>query len=191
MVYYKHLWNLWNGNTWPLYVHKRQVIMHGGRGLTPCNVSKGRCTWCLAQSLSSAWQTFVEFISPQQIDWLWQFTLHLNACSLQGALLYPLHHRADVEAKVGFLSRPRRCYVPATTESVHATNPNPLKLSFSVEVWDNILTCTLNPSWIIITLSQICHLYTNACRQFVAHSVSTLNCRLWRNLRTGEHISRL
>ena len=21
MVYYKHLWNLWNGNTWPLYVH--------------------------------------------------------------------------------------------------------------------------------------------------------------------------
>ena len=181
MVYYKHLWNIWTGNTWPFYVHTDQVIMHGRRGLTPCNVSNGRCRWCLAQSLSSAWQTFVEIISPQQIDWFWQFTLHLNARSLQGTLLYPLRHRADVEAKVGLSSRPRRCYVSATTESVHAANPNPLKSSFSVEVWDNVLTHTLNPSWIMITLSQICHPYTNACNQFVAHCASTFKCRLWRN----------
>ena len=82
-------------------------------------------------------------------------------------------------------------YVSATTESVHVTNPNPLKLSFSVEVWDNILTYTLNPSWVIITLWQICHPYTNACRQFITHCASTFNCRLWCNLRTGEHIKRL
>ena len=40
--------------------------------------------------------------------------------------------------------------LPETTESVHATNQNPLKLYFSVEVWDNILTYTLDPSWVII-----------------------------------------
>ena len=77
------------------------------------------------------------------------------------------------------------------TESVHTTNLNPLKLSFSVEVWDNILTYTLSPSLVIITLWQIFYPYTNACRQLVAHCASTFNCRLWRNLRTGEHISRL
>ena len=62
MVHYKHLWNLWNGNTWPPDVHMGQVIMHGRRGLTSCNVSRGRSTWCLAQSLPSAWQTFVELL---------------------------------------------------------------------------------------------------------------------------------
>ena len=29
ILYYKHLWNLWNGNTWPLYAHMGLVIMHG------------------------------------------------------------------------------------------------------------------------------------------------------------------
>ena len=82
-------------------------------------------------------------------------------------------------------------YVSATTESVHATNPIPLILSFSVKMWDNISTYTLNPYWVITTLWQICHPYTNACRQFVAHCTSTFNCRLWRSLRTGEHIRRL
>ena len=60
-----------------------------------------------------------------------------------------------------------------------------------VGVWDNISTYTLDPSWVIISLRQICHPYTNACRQLVAHCVSNSNCRLWRNLRTSEHISRL
>ena len=59
------------GKTWPLYVHVGQVLMHGRRGPTRCNVSRGRSTWCLAQSLPSAWQTFVEFIYPQQFDWFW------------------------------------------------------------------------------------------------------------------------
>ena len=58
-----------------------------------------------------------------------------------------------------------------TTESVHARNQNPLKLSFSVEVWDNILTYPLDPSCVIITPWEICHPYTNACRQFV-HQIS-------------------
>ena len=48
-----------------------QVIMHGRRGPTPYNVNRGRSTWCVPQSLPSEWQTFVEFISPQQIDWFW------------------------------------------------------------------------------------------------------------------------
>ena len=165
--------------------------MHGRRWPTPCNVSRGRSTWCLAQTLPSAWQTFVEFISPQQIDWFWSHTLHLRARSLQGAILYSLRHRADAEAKVVTIpipASPMVQYVSVTTESVHATNQNPLKSSFSVEVWDNILTYTLNPSWVIITIWQIC---INACRQFVAHCASTFNCRLWRNFRTGEHTSRL
>ena len=37
-----------------------------------------------------------------------------------------------------------------TTESVYATHQNSLKLSFSVEVWYNILTYTLDPFWVII-----------------------------------------
>ena len=34
-----------------------------------------------------------------------------------------------------------------------------------VEVWDNILTYTLDSSWVIMTLWQIYHPYTNAWRQ--------------------------
>ena len=112
MASYKHLWNLWNGNTWPLYVNIGQAKMHGRRPPTPCNFSRGGSTGCLAQSLPSVLQTFVEFISPQQIDWFWWFMLHLKARSLQGAILYPLRHMADVEAKVRFRSRPRQCYSP-------------------------------------------------------------------------------
>ena len=150
------------------------------RDWPPCNVSKGRSTWCLAQYLPSAWQTFVEFIFPQQIDWFWWYTLHLKARSLQGAIFYPLRHRADVKAKVVTIPipvSPMLQYASATIESVHATNPNPLKLSFSVEVWENISTYTLNPSWIIITP------LSNLPSQFVAYCASTFNCRLWRNLR--------
>ena len=58
----------------------------------------------------------------------------------------------------------------------------------SVEVADTILTYILDPFWVIITLWQICHPCTNACRQLIAHCVSNSNCRLWRNLRTSEHI---
>ena len=32
MVYYKHPWNLWNGNTRPLDDHMGQAIMHGDVG---------------------------------------------------------------------------------------------------------------------------------------------------------------
>ena len=168
MAYYKHLWNLLNGNTWPLYVNMGQVRMHGRRGPTPCNVSKGRSTWCLARYLPSAWQAFLEFIFPQQIDWFWWYTLHLKARSLQGAIFHPLRHMADVKAKVVTIpipASPMLQYASATIESVYATNPNPLKLSFSVEVWDNILTYTLNPSWIIITVCQISHQYMPSVRR--------------------------
>ena len=48
-------------------------------------------------------------ISPQRIDWF--HMLNLKARSLQGAILYPLRHRADVEAKVGSRSRPSQCYI--------------------------------------------------------------------------------
>ena len=34
MVYYKHLWNVLNGNTCPLYVHAGPVIMHGRLDVT-------------------------------------------------------------------------------------------------------------------------------------------------------------
>ena len=51
---------------------------------TRCNISRTRSTWCLAQFFPHAWQTFVEFISPQQFNWFWWFTLHLIARSLQG-----------------------------------------------------------------------------------------------------------
>ena len=119
--------------------------------------------------------------------WVWKPVVH------RGAIIYPLRHWPDIEAKVWFLSRPCRCYVSATTESVQATNPNPLKLSLSVEVWDDILTYTFDPSWVIITLWQICHPYTSACHLLVvvAHCASNSNYRLWRNLRTSEHTNKL
>ena len=180
-----------NGNTWSLYVQIGQVIMHGRRGQTPCNVSGGRSTWCFAKSLPFVWQTFVGFISPHQFSWFDNSRWIWKPVVYSGAISYPFRHGADVEAKVWFLSRPRRCYVSATADSVHATNPNPLKLCFSVEVWDNILTNTLVPSWVIIALWLICHPYTDTCHQFVAYCASNSNCRLWRNLRTSEHISRL
>ena len=104
----------------------------------------------------------------------------------RGAILYPLRHRADVKPK--WDSYPG---LADTTESVHATNPNLLKSSVSVEVWDKSLTYTLDPFWVIIAPWQMCHPYTNACSQFVAHCASDFNCRLWRNLRTSEHIGRL
>ena len=126
-----HLWNLSNGNTWSLYVHMGQVIMHSRRGPTRCNVNRGRSTCCLAQSLPTVCGIHI-FVTIRlvldSIDFdnsccLWKPVVH------RGAILYPLRHRADVEANVWFRSRPRRCYVSANTQSVHATNPNPLKLS--------------------------------------------------------------
>ena len=50
---------------------------------TRCNVSRARSAWCLLQFFSCAWQTFVEFITPQQFNWFWLFTLHLTARRLQ------------------------------------------------------------------------------------------------------------
>ena len=159
MAYYKHIWNLWNGNTWPLYFKMGQVRMHGRRGPTPCNVSRGHST-CLAQYLPSAWQTFVEFIISQPIDWFWWYTLHLKTLTYKVQNFNPLRHSADVKAKVVTIPIPASPMLQcpsATTESVQETNPNSLKLSFSVEVWDDISTYTLNPPGIIITLCQICH----------------------------------
>ena len=54
-----------------MFICVRLYIMHGRRGPTRCNVSRRDSTWCLAQSLLSAWQTFVEFISLQQFSWFW------------------------------------------------------------------------------------------------------------------------
>ena len=51
---------------------------------TRCNASRARSTWWLAQFVPYAWQTFVEFLSPQQFNWFWYLTLHLTARSLQG-----------------------------------------------------------------------------------------------------------
>ena len=83
---------------------------------------------------------------------------------------------------------------PLLRPSEHSVGSRDESKSFEiifVEVWDNILTYILDLSWVIITLWQICHPYTNACRQLVAHCASNSNCRIWRNLRTSEHISRL
>ena len=84
----------------------------------------------------------------------------------RGTLFYPLHHRADVEAKVWFLSRSRRCYVSATTESVHATNPNSLKLhSWQKKVVTPPLK-TIKPMWIEFLrfhLAEIGMIWTRDC----------------------------
>ena len=80
----------------------------------------------------------------------------------------------DVEAKVGFLSWPRRCYVSATSESVHATNPNPLKLSFSIEMWDNSLTYTLDTSLVIIILCKSA-IHTPKHAASLSHTVHQLS----------------
>ena len=139
----------------------RQIIMHGRRGPTRCNVSRGRITWCLDHTLPSArqslWNLYIRniligFDNSHSIG---------KPVVYRGVILLPLLHRADVETKVWFLSRPRRDHwVGSRDESKY------LKLSFSVEVWDNILTYTLDPSWVIIAPWQICHPNTDACRQF-------------------------
>ena len=112
---------------------------------TLCNVSRGRITWCLAQVFPSAWQTFAEYLHNNSINFdnsrcNWKHVVY------RSATLCPLRHMDDLGAKVWLLYRPRRCCVSLTTESVHETNPNPLKLSFSVEVLDNIKAYTLDPS---------------------------------------------
>ena len=114
------------------YVHMSHVIMHGRRGPTRCNVSKGRSTWCLAQSLpvlpdKRLWNSYLRnnLIGFDNSRCIWKPVVY--SC----ATLYPLRHRAVVEAKARFLARPRRCYVSAITESADTTNPNLLKLPFS------------------------------------------------------------
>ena len=37
MVYYRNLWNIWNGNTCHLYVNMAEVIMHGRPDVTSVN----------------------------------------------------------------------------------------------------------------------------------------------------------
>ena len=81
IVYYIHQWKLWNGNTWPLYVHMGLVIMHGRPDITLVGLAAHDV---FAPFFPYAWQMFVEFMSPQQFNWFWYFTLHLTARSLQG-----------------------------------------------------------------------------------------------------------
>ena len=156
MVYYEQLWNLWNGNKWPLYVHMGQVIMHGQRGATRCNVVR-----VAAQDV-----LFSPFLPPGQR--LWSSYLRNNSIGFdnsrciwkpvvcRGAVLYPLR-------PAWLMLKPRYpCLAVVTPKRPLRQYPNPLKLSFSVELWANILTYTLDLSWVIITLWQICHPYTNA-----------------------------
>ena len=138
----KHQWKLWNGNTWPLYVHMGLVITHGRPDVTLIG-------------LTAHDVLFSFFLTPGKR--LWNLYLRNNSigfdnshCIYQlvvyrGAKLNPLRHRADLGAKVWFLYRHRRCCVSATTALVHAVNPNALKLSFSTEVSDNMLAYTLEP----------------------------------------------
>ena len=169
--------------------------MNGRREPTGCNVNRARSTWphvLLSPFLTPGkrlWNSYhcKNWIGLDNSSCIWMLVVY------RGAISYPPRHRAHIEAKFWFIFRPHRCKVSATTMSVHATNPNHLKLSFSVEVWNDILTYTLGPFWVIITLWQIRHAYTNAksCHQFVAHCATDFNCRLWHKLRTSEHINRL
>ena len=73
----------------------------------------------------------------------------------RSATLYPLHHRADLGAKVWFLYQPRWCWVSSTTGPIYTMNTNPPKLFCSREVCGYLLVYTLNPSGGRITLCEI------------------------------------
>ena len=116
--------------------------------------------------------------------------LHLKACSPQGCNIISTSPQGWCwsQSMIPILAP------PMLRLSDHWVGSRDESKSFEiifVEVWDNIFTYTLDPSWVIITLWQICHPYTKACCQLVVYCASNSNCRLWRNLRTSEHISRL
>ena len=77
--------------------------MHGRRGPTPCNVSRGlqHMMSCPVPSFRLAKVCGIYISATNRLVSIIHM-LHLKAHSLQGAILYPLRHRADVEAKVGF-----------------------------------------------------------------------------------------
>ena len=142
-VYYKHMWNLWNGNTCPLYVHMGQFMMHGWPNVTL--VGHAVHDVLLSFFLPPGKHLWNSYLCNNSIGYnnsrcIWKLVVS------KGATLYPLHRSADLGAKVWFLYRPRRCCSSATTESVHAANSNPWKLSFSIEVPCNMFAHILNPS---------------------------------------------
>ena len=144
MVYYKHLWSLRNENTWPLYVHMGQVIYNAWP--TRSNIIRGHSTWCLAQFFPSAWHTIWEFISPQQFNWFGLFMLHLKYSGPQGCNIISTTPQSWSwsQSMILVLASPVLRFTDHWVESVHEANPNPLQLSFSIEVWDNILAYKLD-----------------------------------------------
>ena len=150
MVYYRNLWNSSNGNTWPLYVHTTAVIMLGRPDV---NVSN---TLCVPLSSSYThdkrlwnWYRCNNSIGFDNPRCMWKLVVY------RGAILYPLWHRANLWAKVWVLYRTE--FQRPLPGSIHTTNSNPLKLFVTVEVWDRLLSYTLDTAWVIITLWQIFH----------------------------------
>ena len=66
MAYYRSLWNSWNGNTWPLYVHIAEVTLHGRPHVT---LVESAAHYVSRSVLSFPMKTFVEFIPLQQFSW--------------------------------------------------------------------------------------------------------------------------
>ena len=115
---------LWNKNT-PFYVHIGQVKMHGQPDVTLVeNAAHDVLRSSFLPPGHRFWNLYLrnKSIGFDNSHCIWMLVVY------RGAILYPFRHRTHVEAKVWFLSRPRRYSASATTESVYVTNPNSFQI---------------------------------------------------------------
>ena len=100
MMYYRNLWNSYNGNTWPLYVHMAEVTMHGRPDVTLVE----RAAHHVSRSFFFLPQENVCGIHTSATIQL-ALIIHVEIRGLQGETLYPLYHRANPGFKVCALYR--------------------------------------------------------------------------------------
>ena len=97
LVYYNNLWNLWNGNTWPLYVHMGLVIMHGRPDVTLIGLAAHDVL--LSSFLPPDKRLCNSYLHNNSfgfdnLHWIWKLVVYI------GAAFDPLRHMADLGVKI-------------------------------------------------------------------------------------------
>ena len=152
---------------------------------TLCNVSRERTT--LRVPLSSflphdkrLWTSYIciNSIGFDNPRYMWNLVVY------RGATSFPLCHRANLRTKVWVLHRME--FQRPLPGSIHWTNPNPLKLVVTVEVWARLLAYTLDEAlginYPLIDLPS----RDSACQQFFPQCVSNFDYRVWRDFWTSR-----
>ena len=164
-----------------------QVMMHGRLGPTRCTLV-GVAAHNVWLSLflppgKRLWNSYLRnsWIGFDNSRCIWKPLVYRGAI-----LFYQLRHRAGVEAQVflatGFMLKSKYFYTPASPMlrlSDHwvgiRNESKSFEITFLCRSVRRYLTYPLDPSWVIITLWQIYHPHTNACRQSDAHCTSNFN----------------